>query len=68
MFDNSIIKAPNQEKPHIVKIGGLWRVSQMSKLFQKNCQGSKWLKAHNFVAVLNRPLLEKMFNKENKNE
>lgn len=65
MFDNSIIKAPNPEKPHIVKVGGLWRVSAKSKHIRFRAQASvRWHLAHNFTDKLNRPLLEKMFNKE----
>lgn len=61
-FNNEIIKAPNPDKPHIVKIGGLWRVSQIEppygpKLYLFN-------QAYHFVNKLNLPLLEKMFNKE----
>lgn len=51
-FDNKSIKAPIKDKPHIVKVDGWWRVSELTRE-NRPAHQQRWFKAHSRVMALN---------------
>lgn len=56
-FDNKVIIPRNQNKPHIVKIDGYWRVSPKPRRFWGCSGGFRWDRAGSFVNKLNAELM-----------
>lgn len=54
-FSNQVIKPLRYNKPHIVKLDGLWRVSPYAhkKLWRLNI-GNLWIEAHAYANLFNR--------------
>ena len=52
-FSNQCIKPVKANKPHIVKLQGLWRVSPLNWKKIGVCYGHRWDKAHALTNSLN---------------
>lgn len=61
-FSNKNMRHPVKGKPHIVKIGGLWRVSPLRMpRFSFLANRDKWDDAHVWVNIRNSKLIRDVF-------
>lgn len=51
-FTNKVINPPRADKPHIIFMGGWWRISFLN-MHQRLMKSERWSQAHAFAARLN---------------